>query len=106
MSSDKATINSHGFKNYFSDSCLVKAGGESTGTLGTVVDLRTNQNSVFKPIRNRETFQDFYQIHTYSNCQCPNGSWTDSQETTTKPYLMLVSHWTIRLSNQNLKVFS
>ena len=37
MSPDKATINSHGFKNYFSDDCLAKAGGKATGTLGTVL---------------------------------------------------------------------
>ena len=33
----KATINAHGFKNYFSDSCLRKAGGQNTGTLGNVL---------------------------------------------------------------------
>ena len=37
LSSDKATINSHGFKNYFSDYCLARAGGKATGTLGNVL---------------------------------------------------------------------
>ena len=32
--SEKATINAYGYKNYFSDSCLTKAGGHSSGTLG------------------------------------------------------------------------
>ena len=32
----KATINAHGYKNYFSDSCLRKAGGQNSGILGIV----------------------------------------------------------------------
>lgn len=59
--SEKATINAHGYKNYFSDSCLRKAGGQNSGTL------------------------DFYQIHTYSNCQCSSGSWTSSQPMRNSP---------------------
>lgn len=59
--SEKATINAHGYKNYFSDDCLRKAGGQRDGVL------------------------DFYQIHTYSSCQCPRGSWSTSQPMENKP---------------------
>ena len=41
--------------NYYKDSCVTKAGGKTLGTI------------------------DFYQIHTYSSCQCDTGSWRDEQ---------------------------
>ena len=50
-------------------------------------------------------FQDFYQIHTYSNCQCPDGSWTDSQETITAPNKSLIFCWKIVESETICNVF-
>ena len=59
--SEKATADNFGFGNYFKDSCLTQAGGKESGTL------------------------DFYQIHTYSSCQCPTGSSKSSRPMRNRP---------------------
>lgn len=46
--------------NYYKDSCVTKAGGKAGGTI------------------------DFYQIHTYSSCQCSSGTWKSSQPMSNK----------------------
>ena len=51
--SEKTNTDSFGNRNYYTDSCLVKAGGKASGVL------------------------DFYQIHTYRHNS--NGLWSDSQ---------------------------
>ena len=50
-------------------------------------------------------FKDFYQIHTYSNCQCPDGSWTSSQETVTKLQVNLQLVETIFQSESAFVIF-
>ena len=52
--SEKSSQDRYNF-NYYKDSCVTKAGGKTLGTI------------------------DFYQIHTYSSCQCGTGSWRDEQ---------------------------
>ena len=52
--SEKTSQDRYNF-NYYKDSCVTKAGGMPLGTI------------------------DFYQIHTYSGCQCNTGSWTSEQ---------------------------
>ena len=51
--SEKSNTDSFGQRNYYTDSCLIKAGGEASGVL------------------------DFYQIHTYYHNT--NGQWSNSQ---------------------------
>ena len=36
-------------------------------------------------LRLRKHIKDFYQIHTYSSCQCSSGSWSSSQPMRNKP---------------------